>query len=107
MPVFAAIAIAIIPELHWRSTVIPAVVTDAEVTVNCAGAGPGELVLSFGPEEPCIVTADGVSTLDVQVLLSNSAEDGSRDIQGWSYGVAMDFDDIVAVDGAPGAIGKL
>jgi len=87
--------------------VVPDKITNGDLTIICEEIEEKDgLVLDFGPDDPeCRVVANGdpASTLDIQVLLSNGGERPRYDVQGWSYGVAIDFGMLTAVEVAPGA----
>ncbi len=84
--------------------IIPDTITNASALTVCSSGG--DLSIELGPDDdPCIVVADGdpASTLGLEVSLVNGEGGSTVNAQGWSYAVAMTFDDIVAVEAAPGA----
>ena len=82
-------------------------VTGTDVVVKCEGAPPpgGGLVLKLGKSDIDIV-ADKLDTHDLEVHLANTDKAGKSDVQGWSYGIALDAEELEALKGEPGADAK-
>ena len=85
--------------------IVPDQIDSAAVGINCVVDPPVqevELELSFGPKGPCLLTADGEATADVEILVSNMSKVDSVDLQGWSYSVSLDHEVLECVGVASG-----
>jgi hypothetical protein len=85
--------------------VVPAKVLNAEPTIKCKSIGGGGLVLKFDPANSDLV-ADKSAVVSVNVQLENTQTSGGFDVQGWSYGIQLDANELEATAGEPGADSK-
>jgi hypothetical protein len=86
--------------------IVPEKVLGEQITIACQDTPPpGDgLVLEFDDADSDVV-ADQKSVYDLKILLTSN-EKAPTDVQGWSYGVRMDLDEVEAISGEPGAASK-
>lgn len=82
-------------------------ITGANVVLKCEDTPPppAGLALSFDDSDTDLV-ADQAQIYELKVLVSNNAETGKSDVQGWSYGIQLDDAELEAFKGEPGADSK-
>jgi hypothetical protein len=82
--------------------IVPEKVLGEELTVACTDTPPPEGLVLRLDDKDTDLPADQKSVYDLKILLANE-DQATTEVQGWSYGVRMDLDEVEAISGAPGA----